>query len=124
MSGDIFFGFDSSLAVGDRANDGYVNSPTFSAFGELLDDALSQTHPEQLEEIKEGQHQMLYDFCGLTALDYNLVIRALRTHVNGLKTPTAVQLDGIWVWQEMAEPFIRKDDRYDFAFHGEAPAAK
>ena len=67
---------------------------------------------------------MMYNFCRLSAADYNAVIHALRTYVNGLKTPTAVQQNGIWVWREMAEPFIRKDERYDFAFHGETRPPK
>lgn len=124
MSGDIFFGFDPSMPVGKRVNDGYVNSPTFAAFGELLDEALAQTHPAQLEEITEGQYQMLYDFCSLSTVDYNSVIYALRSYINGLQAPTEVQKNAIWVWQEMAEPFIRKDERYDFAFHGEIPPSQ
>ena len=124
MSGDIYFGFDNSQKIREGRNDGYVNSPTFAAFGELLDEALEKTLPEQLEEIKEGQYQMLYSFCRLSAADYNAVIYALRNHVNSLQTPTEVQQRGIWVWQEMAEPFIRKDERYDFAFHGEIPPSQ
>jgi hypothetical protein len=119
MSGDIYFGFDKSDPEKWEKNDGYVNSPTFAAFGELLDDALGQSHPSQLGEIKESQYQMMFNFCRLPAIDYNSVIRAIRTYVDGLKAPTAVQQDGIWVWREMAEPFIRKDERYDFEFHGE-----
>lgn len=119
MSGDIYFGFDKSNPEKWEKNDGYVNSPKFAAFGELLDEALGQSHPSQLEVIKEGRYQMMYNFCQLSPADYNAVIHALRNYLNGLRTPTEAQKNGIWVWQEMAEPFIRKDERYDFAFHGE-----
>ena len=119
MSGDIYFGIDKSLPRG--VNDGYVNSPTFMAFGDLLDEALAQTHSKQLEEIKEAEPMALYNFCRLPAADYNAVIRTIRNHVAGLANPSDWQQKGVWVWREMAEPFIRKDERYDFAFHRETP---
>jgi len=87
-----------------------------------MDEALAQTHPKQLEEIKEGQYQMLYSFCRLSAADYNTVIHAMRVYITGVVNPTDWQQKGVWVWREMAEPFIRKDKRYDFAFHGETSA--
>lgn len=121
MSGDIYFGFDSAMPVGKQGNDGYVNSSTFMAFGELLDEALLKTHLQQLEEIKEAEAMMLYNFCRLPASDYNAVIGAIRIHVAAVIAPTPWQELGLWVWREMAEPFIRKDERYDFAFHHEMP---
>lgn len=123
MSGDIFFGFDKSLPSGKRGNDGYVDSPTFDAFGNLMNEALAQTHPKQLEAITESQYQMLYNFCGLSQAEYNAVIHAMRTYISGLVNPTDWQQKGTWVWRQMAEPFVRKDERYDFAFHNETPTA-
>ncbi len=108
------------MPAGKRANDGYVNSPTFDAFGDLMDAALAETHAKQLEKIREGQYQMLFNFCDLSAADYNAVIQTMRAHIASLSDPTDWQQKGTWVWREMAEPFIRKDERYDFAFHGEA----
>lgn len=119
MSGDIYFGFDRTKPVGQWVNDGYVDTPTFLAFGDLLDAALEQSCSGKLAEIKESEVQMIYNFCRLDALDYNTVIRAIRMHVEGLVNPTDWQQKGAWVWREMAEPFIRKDERYDFEFHGE-----
>ena len=80
MSGDIFFGFDKLMPLGSQGNDGYVDSPTFDAFGDLLNAALAHTYPAQLAEITEGQYQMLYSFCRLSARDYNAVIRVIRTY--------------------------------------------
>lgn len=112
------------MPEGQRVNDGYVNSPTFDAFGSLMTEALGPGHSQLLEEITEGQYQMLYDFCGLSATDYNTVIHAMRTYIASLMNPTDWQQKGMWVWREMAEPFIRKDERYDFAFHGETCSQK
>lgn len=122
MAGDIFFGFDSSIVNGDPHNDGYVNNRTFDSFGDLLDKALSSDFPAQLEIIKEAQYLRMFQFTSLSEIDYNLVIRAMRRCVDELEkkdVPMPLKA-GVWVWHEMAEPFIRKDERYDFEFHGEA----
>jgi hypothetical protein len=121
MSGDILFGYDKSNPQQWQENDGYVNSPTFMAFGDLLDEALAKIHPEALEDIKEGEAMAMYKFSDLSALDYNKVIATMRKYIANLINPTDWQKKGSSVWQEMAEPFIRKDDRYDFAFHQESP---
>lgn len=123
MSGDIYFGYNKSNPQKWEKNDGYVNSSTFDAFGDLMNEALAQTHPRPLAQITESRYQMMYDFCGLSAADYNAVIHAMRTCIAALKNPTDWQHKGSWVWHEMAEPFIRKDERYDFAFHNETPTA-
>lgn len=113
MSGDIYFGFDKTKPVGTWHNDGYVNTPTFMAFGEFLDAALAEKHPVLLEVIKEGESMAMYCFYDLSASDYNAVIHTIRTYVATLKNPSDWQSKGIWVWTEMAEPFIHKDERYD-----------
>lgn len=121
MSGDIFFGFDKSQPEGQRRNDGYVNSATFDAFGDLLDAALEGNYDEILCAIKEGEAMSMYCMDELPAGDYNAVIHAMRAHIASLTNPNDWQQKGMWVWREMAEPFIRKDERYDFAFHQEVP---
>lgn len=123
MSGDIYFGFDKSNPRQWRKNDGYVNTPTFMAFGDLLDAALAKDYSALLEVIKEGEPMAMYCFEELSAPDYNAVIKVMRTYISSLVNPTDWQQKGAWVWREMAEPFIRKDERYDFAFHHEEPAA-
>jgi hypothetical protein len=121
VSGDIYFGYDKSDPLAWKKNDGYVNSRTFMAFGDLLDAALKSGNAAALEVIKEWEVVPMYDFNPLSAADYNAVIAAMRTHIASMKDPTPWQQTGVWVWREMAEPFIRKDDRYDFAFHNETP---
>lgn len=121
MSGDIYFGLDKSNPDKWERNDGYVDSPTFMAFGDLLDQALVKDHLISLKIIKEGEAMAMYCFEDLSALDYNNVIHAMRAYIDSLKNPTDWQKKGIWVWREMAEPFIRKDDRYDYVFHHEVP---
>ena len=117
MGGSIFFGFDKSKPKGESVNDGYVNTRIFDAFGDLLDSALLEKHPEIIETIKEGEVMKIYDFCGLNAPDYNLAIHAIREYIAQLKEPTPWHEVGLWVWREMAEPFIHKDERYDTTFH-------
>lgn len=119
MSGDIYFGLDKSNPEQWQKNDGYVNSATFMAFGDLLSEALAKDYEALLEIIKEGEPMAIYCFNDLSAPDYNFVIIAMRKYIASLVTPTEWQQKGIWVWREMAEPFIRKDERYDFAFHHE-----
>lgn len=119
MSGDIYFGFDKSDPMQWKKNDGYVDSPTFMAFGDLLTEALGETLPGLLDDIKRDEPMAMYNFCRLSAHDYNAVVHALRSYITGLVNPTDWQQKGAWVWREMAEPFIRKDERYDFAFHHE-----
>lgn len=121
MSGDIYFGFDKSNPEHWQKNDGYVNSATFMAFGGLLNEALAKDYGALLEVIKEEESMAIYCFNDLSASDCNSVIAAMRQYIANLVTPTEWQKKGIWVWREMAEPFIRKDERYDFTFHQEAP---
>jgi hypothetical protein len=117
MAGDIWFGYDDSDPQSIKRNDGYVNSATFIAFGDLLDAALRDDYPVVLETIKESEAMRIYDFGPLSTEDYNAAIHAIRAHIAALKNPTDWQQKGCWVWREMAEPFIRKDSRYDFALH-------
>jgi hypothetical protein len=124
MAGDIWFGFDRSDPQAPRTNDGYVNSAAFMSFGELLDAALSKEDLQILETIKESEPMAMYDFCSLSAEHYNAAIRAIRLHIATMTEPDARLKKGLWVWAEMAEPFIRKDDRYDFALHGEQAPPK
>jgi hypothetical protein len=119
MAGDIYIGYDLSQPSGKQSNDGYVSSLSFLAFGNLLNEILATSYPLQLVSIKEGEAMMLYSFCGLSARDYNDVIRVIRNYIINLKNPTDGQKKGISVWQEIAESFVRKDQRYDFLFHGE-----
>jgi len=121
MAGNIYFGFYPSQPVGSKGNDSYVSTSFFQAFGDLLTESLSERCAPQMEQIKEMEVLMLYEFTGLSSSDYNLVIQTIRRHIAGLSNPSDWQQKGIRVWNEMAEPFIRKDERYDFAFHGEEP---
>jgi len=122
MGGCIYFGYDASIREGRSSNDGYVSTAFFQAFGDLLTESLSEACAPQMEKIKEGEVMMLYKFTGLSSSDYNLVIQTIRRYIAGLSNPSERQQKGIRVWNEMAEPFIRKDKRYDFAFHGEEPS--
>ena len=121
MAGDVFFGYDASIREGISQNDGYVDNSTFDAFGDLLTEILLSSYPAQLETIKEAEMMRIYDFCGLSKEDYNSVIQAIRRYIAGLSNPSDWQQKGAWVWHEIGEPFVRKDKRYDFAFHGEEP---
>ena len=119
MAGDIYIGFDSTKTGKSVHNDGYVNSGTFQAFGDFLDEALKD-FPDILEKIKIYQYSAIYSFVGLSKYEFNTAIATLRNHIGSLKNPTGSQQVGIWAWNEVGEPATRKDERYDFAFHGES----
>jgi hypothetical protein len=106
MAGAIYFGTDKSKQEGKRSNNGA---------------ALLGLDPAILASIKEPEPLMMYEFRDLDADEYNLVIRTMRQHVAASVDPSVSEETAIWVWKEMAEPFIRKDARYDFAYHGEQP---
>ena len=122
MAGDIYIGFDSTSPGKCDYNDGYVDSRTFKAFGELLDDALTEEFPILLEKIKIYEPMAIYNFFELSKMDFNLAISAMRMYIKSLKNPTDWQQVGIWAWNEVGEPATRKDARYDFEFHGESPS--
>ncbi|WGZ94914.1 MAG: hypothetical protein QJT81_02705 [Candidatus Thiothrix putei] len=117
MAGDIYFGYDNSSQNKWETNDGYVNSASFMAFGDWLDEALSKDYPNLLSAIKEDEPMAMYNFCDLSAVEYNTVIRALREFKRNLMKPTPIQQLGTRVWEEIAEPFIHKDVRYDSKYH-------
>lgn len=116
MGGCIYFCNDKNNGVGESRIDPYVSSGYFDCFGDLLTDALSEKYSELLEIIKEGEVAKNYSFGWLSAKDYNLVIKEIRIYIASLTEPTEIQKRGIWVWQEMAEPFFDRDERYDAAF--------
>ena len=119
MAGVIFIGCDSSKPFGEQMIHNYEGRAGFSAFGALLDEALAADYSSQLEEIKEGELLKQYSFIGLNAPDYNNVIRAIRSYIANLKNPNQYQQISIAAWNRAAEPFVRKDKRYDFSFFGE-----
>ena len=124
MAGDIYIGFDSTQAGKPVYNDGYVDSRTFRAFGDILNEALLEDFPDLLEKIKVYEPMAMYNFVELSNSEFNSAIAALRKYMGGLKSPTDWQQVGIWAWNEVGEPATRKDERYDFAFHGETPPAE
>ena len=117
MAGDIYIGFDSSNPEKIVRNDGYVNSRTFMAFGDFLEEALRGGYAKILDEIKNSEPMAIYDLTELSASEFNLVVSVMRQHIAGLKNPSDWQQVGAWAWHEIAEPAVLKDERYDLTFH-------
>ena len=124
MAGDIYVGFDSSDPEKIVRNDGYVNSQTFMAFGDFLEEALRVQYSKILDEIIKSEPMAIYDFTELPASEFNLVVSVMRQHIAGLKHPSDWQQVGAWAWNEIAEPAVLKDERYDLTFHGDSSSEK
>ena len=124
MAGDIYIGFDFSDPEKIVRNDGYVNSRTFMAFGDFLEEALRGRYSKILDEIKNSEPMAVYDFTELPACEFNLVVSVMRQHIAGLKNPSDWQQVGAWAWIEVAEPAVLKDERYDLTFHGDSSSEK
>ncbi len=120
MAGDIYIGFDSSDPGKIVRNDGYVNSRTFMAFGDFLEEALRGRFAKILDEIKNSEPMAIYDLTELSVSEFNLVVSVMRQHIAGLKNPSDWQQVGAWAWNEVAEPAVLRDERYDSTFRGES----
>ena len=124
MAGDIYIGFDSSNPEKIIRNDGYVNSRTFMAFGDFLEEALRGQYSRILNEIKNSEPMSIYDLTELSASEFNLVVSVMRQHIAGLNNPSDWQQVGAWAWNEVAEPAVLKDERYDVTFHEDSSLEK
>jgi hypothetical protein len=118
MAGDIFFGFDKNAPEGQSSyNDGYVSSDFFEAFKMALHAALEDDFPSQLEIILEAQYMGIISFIDLDDVSFNKIIKCLRHYFSKDTDRPPFFAHAKWVWVDMAEPFITKDQRYDFLFH-------
>ena len=127
MGGMIFFNQDEAkVGLEDRWVSAYVNSNYWDAFGDLLDEVFLPDYQMLQESIKpeEGEYLKFYTFESLSQEDFNLSVKLIRKHLEGLTPDNWKPREYIndmakWqdmarqVWEEIAEPYIILDSRYD-----------
>lgn len=126
MSGMIFIGFDNERPKGDKSLSELINGTYWDAFGDLLDEVFLPNYPQLHESIKpeEGEYLKFYTFEDLSKDDFNLSVKLIRQHLQYMKPEGWGPRDYIndmakWqsmarqVWEEVAEPFVVLDSRYD-----------
>lgn len=127
MGGMIFFNQDEAkVGLENRWASAYVNSNYWDAFGDLLDEVFLPDYQVLQESIKpeEGEYLKFYTFESLSQEDFNLSVKLIRKHLEGLTPDNWKPREYIndmakWqdmarqVWEEIAEPYIILDSRYD-----------
>lgn len=100
--------------VEDKFKSAYVNSSYWDAFGDLLDAVFLPDYPKLHEIIKseEGEYLKFYSFVELDKEQFNLSIKLIRDYIAKQKEPTEWQKMAQVVWNEIAEPYIVQDKRY------------
>lgn len=122
----IFIGFNNERPKGDKSLSELINSTYWDAFGDLLDEVFLPNYPQLHESIKseEGEYLKFYTFEDLSKDDFNLSVKLIRQHFQHMKPEDWRPRDYIndmakWqsmarqVWEEVAEPFVVLDSRYD-----------
>ena len=128
MGASLFIGMNDKgqkASNFQRAGD-FVNSHYWDAFGDLLDEVFLPNYPQLHESIKpeEGEYLKFYTFEDLSKDDFNLSVKLIRQHLQHMKPEDWRPRDYIndmakWqsmarqVWEEVAEPFVVFDSRYD-----------
>ncbi|OCG14601.1 MULTISPECIES: hypothetical protein [unclassified Gilliamella] len=92
----------------------YVNSSYWDAFGDLLDAVFLPNYPKLHEIIKseEGEYLKFYSFVELDKEQFNQSVKLIRDYIAKQSNPTEWQKMAQVVWNEIAEPYIIKDNRY------------
>ena len=115
----------SSLFIGGNDNGqrerkfqrtgGFVNGSYWDAFGDLLDAVLLPDYPELHEIIKseEGDYLKFYSFVELDRAGFNQAVKLIRDYIEKQQNPTKWQKMANVVWEDVAEPYIIQDERYD-----------
>ncbi|WP_421506941.1 hypothetical protein [Erwinia rhapontici] len=89
-----------------------LNRTWSNALEVLFDDALQECYPDMHEKI------MLYlpldqiTLAELETEEFNVVLKVIRECINSRIDPTQGQLFQKRVWEEVIEPLIQQDERY------------
>lgn len=128
MGASLFIGMNDKgqKASNFQRTGDFVNSNYWDAFGDLLDEVFLPNYPQLHESIKseEGEYLKFYTFEDLSNDDFNLSVKLIRQHLQYMKPEDWEPRDYIndmakWqsmarqVWEEVAEPFVVLDSRYD-----------
>lgn len=116
MGASLFIGWNDN---GQRESNfqrtgGFVNGSYWDAFGDLLDAVFLPEHPKLHEVIKseEGEYLKFYSFVELDKEDFNKAVKLIRDYLVKQQNPTEWQKMAELVWEEVAEPYIIQDERY------------
>lgn len=89
-----------------------LNRVASNALETLLDESLKETHPELYEKIMEVLVLDQMSFTDLNKVDFNISIQAIRDCIAKWKNLTELQLYQKKIWEEVIEPLIQQDERY------------
>ncbi|MEI7206955.1 hypothetical protein WCT90_00385 [Pectobacterium carotovorum] len=72
-------------------------------------------YPELHEIIKseEGEYLKFYSFVELDKVVFNQAVKLIRDYIEKQQNPTKWQKMANVVWEDVAEPYIIQDKRYD-----------
>lgn len=115
MGASIFFRRDETIEKPkDRLTSAFIHSSYWDAFGDLLD-AVFLPDPPKLHEIikyEEGEYLKFYSFVELDKADFNHAVKLIRDYLVKQQNPTEWQKMAEVVWEDVAEPYIIQDKRY------------
>ena len=116
MGASLFIGWNDN---GQRESNfqrtgGFVNGSYWDAFGDLLDAVFLPEYPNLHEVIKpeEGEYLKFYSFVELDKEGFNKAVKLIRDYFVKQQNPTEWQKMAEVVWEEIAEPYIIQDKRY------------
>lgn len=122
----LFIGFDDKKPQGEHGLSSLVNGSFWDAFGDLLDEVFLPNYPKLHESIKseEGEYLKFYTFEDLNKKDFKLSIGLIRQHLLDMNQSSWKSREYVndmveWqrmareVWEEIAEPYVVLDSRYD-----------
>ncbi|QQK72084.1 hypothetical protein [Pectobacterium versatile] len=116
MGAIIFFRRDKTIEKHeDRLTSAFIHSRYWDAFGDLLDAVFLPDYPELHEIIKseEGEYLKFYSFVELDKVGFNQAVKLIRDYIEKQQNPTKWQKMANVVWEDVAEPYIIQDERYD-----------
>ena len=120
MSGGIFIGLNNKgLMPSEYSNVGcgMINGYFWDAFGILLEKALSHDAQNILSIITDNRHLSLndYSFVELDQNQFNIAVKLIRIEIENWTTENLEKWQWMSkeVWQDICEPLIVQDERYD-----------
>lgn len=122
----IIFSVDMSKIIEERCVMESITSFYWDAFGDLLDEVFLPNYLKLHESIKseEGEAMKFYSFAELNKEDFNLAVKLIRKHLSKMRPIDWHPRDYVtnmsdWqdmakqVWEEVTEPYIVLDNRYE-----------
>ncbi|MEQ4511694.1 MAG: hypothetical protein ABN480_13970 [Dickeya sp.] len=117
MGGSLFIGWNDNRQRESnfQRTGGFVNGSYWDAFGDLLDAVFLPDYLILHEIIKseEGEYLKFYSFVELDKEDFNKTVKIIRDYISKQQNPTKWQKMAIVVWEDIAEPYVIQDERYE-----------